>query len=300
MGVNFFPSRWPIMCAVMNQVSDLNLALAVHQAGAMPSLMIDKDNRADRLNVALSEFVKSVGNSNLVLCLNYSDLIDAKIVKLVRQYQISHCELFGELDTGTITTQEEFDHIMRDPLYCNGLKFLQSTTETIIRILTPTDKHVNVNAYALKGSDSAGFTGKLSVSDLFDQQQQLTPGMCLIPYGGIGTAKQVANYMSKGAGAVAVGTLFAASKESCLADSVKQQMISASAKSLTKFATSQQALVLGEHTAVTADSTPNRQTSLEAGVAGNGGLIYAGSAIDHVTEIKSVKEIVEYLTSELE
>lgn len=298
MGISFFPSRWPIMCAVMNQVSDLNLALAVHAAGAMPSLMITGNNRADKIDLALSEFVKCTGHANIVLHLDYYDLVNVEIVKLIRQHKVSHVELFGALDTGSITTQQEFDHVMTSLLYRNGLKFVQSTTQTIIRVLTPSQA-TNVNAYALKGSDSAGFSGNLSVTELFDQQQARTPSMPLITYGGVGTPKQVADYIRRGAAGVAVGTLFAATKESCLADSTKQQMIGATKNSLTKFSTSQQALILGNHEQVIADNTPNRQTSLEAGIAGLGGHIYAGLGIEHVNEIKTVKQVVDYLIQDL-
>ena len=296
--MNFFPSRWPIMCAVMNQVSDLKLALAVYSAGAMPSLMVAGDNRVDRINIALSEFVKCTGHANIVLHLDYSDLVNVEIVKLIRQHRVSHVELFGALDASGMTTQQEFDHVMSSSLYRNGLKYVQSTAQTIIRVLTPSQA-TNVNAYALKGSDSAGFGGSLSVSELFDQQQTLTPDMPLITYGGVGTAKQVADYIRRGAAGVAVGTLFAASKESCLADTAKQKMVMASAESLTKFSTSQQALILGDQHQALTDSTPNRQTSLEAGIAGQGGLVYAGTAIDHVTHIRTAQEVVDYLTSEL-
>ena len=125
MGVNFFPSRWPIMCAVMNQVSDLKLALAVHSAEAMPSLMVAGDNRADRINIALSEFVKCTGHANMVLHLDYSDLVNVEIIKLIRQHRVSHVELFGALDASGMTTQQEFDHVMSNSLYQNGLKFVQ-------------------------------------------------------------------------------------------------------------------------------------------------------------------------------
>jgi hypothetical protein len=286
------------MCAVMNQVSDLNLALAVHSAGAMPSLMVAGDNRVDRINVALAEFVKCTGHANIVLHLDYTDLVNVEIVKLIRQHQVSHVELFGALDASGMTTQQEFDHVMSGLLYRNGLKYVQSTAQTIIRVLTPSQA-TNVNAYALKGSDSAGFGGRSSVSELFEQQQALTPDMPLITYGGVGTAKQVADYIRRGAAGVAVGTLFAASKESCLADTTKQKMVIASAESLTKFSTSQQALILGDQVQVLDDATPNRQTSLEAGIAGQGGLVYAGTAIDHVTHIRTAQEVVDYLTSEL-
>jgi enoyl-[acyl-carrier protein] reductase II len=283
------------MCAVMNGVSDLNLALAVHSAGAMPSLMILAQDRSDRLDQALKEFVKCIGNANIVLHLDHADLTNLSIMKLVNQYKVSHVELLGALDTQGMTTKQEFDHVMLNPVYASGLKFVQSTSKTIIRILSPSQSS-NVAGYALKGNNAAGFGGKLSVSDLFDQQIQNTPHMPLIPYGGIGTPNDVADYMRRGAAGVAVGTLFAATKESCIADSTKQQMVMASAGSLTKFDTSQQALVLGN---VAHDNTPNRQASLNQGLAGQGGLVYAGPAIDYVTEIRTVQQVVDYLTSEI-
>ena len=95
MGMKFFPTRWPIMCAVMNRVSDLNLALAVHEAGAMPSLQISRynDNRTinhDTVNAELAEFVNLAGTSNLVLAVAPEDLFDYTFVKLINHYRISH------------------------------------------------------------------------------------------------------------------------------------------------------------------------------------------------------------------
>ena len=241
--MNFFPSRWPIMCAVMNGVSDLNLALAVHAAGAMPSLMITGADKDQQIDAALNEFKHCTGHANIVLQISYDDLINSSIPRLLRQYRVSHVELFGTVN-----------------------------------------------------HDGAGFGGKLSTSDLFDQQKHRTPSMPLIAYGGIGCPGAVTDYIRRGAAAVAVGTMFAATKESCVAETTKQHMVGSSADSLTKFASSQQALVLGD---VSEDHTPNHQMSLDQGIAGQGGLVYAGTAIDHVTKIRTVQEVVDYLTSEL-
>ena len=293
--MNFFPSRWPIMCAVMNGVSDINLALAVQAAGAMPSLMITGHDRDQQIDHALKEFVKCAGHADIVLQISYDDLINSRIPRLIKQYQVSHVELFGTLNSLGMTTKGEFDHMMHDPLVAKGIQFVTSISQIIMRVLTPSGTSA-VGAYAVKGNDGAGFGGDLPTSDLFDQQQRLTPNMPLIAYGGVGSPITVANYMRRGAAGVAVGTLFAAAQESCVAESTKQQMVVASASSLTKFDTSQQALVLGD---ISEDQTPNRQTSLDAGIAGQGGLIYAGTAIDRVTKIRTVQEVVDYLTSEL-
>ena len=71
-------------------------------------------------------------------------------------------------------------------------------------------------------------------------------------------------------------------------------MVDANSQSLTKLNTSQRALVIGE-----VSNDANHQQSLNAGIAGQGGLVYAGSAIDHVTEIRTVKQVVDYLTQDL-
>lgn len=290
--MNFFPSRWPIMCAVMNGVSDLALASAVHSAGAMPSLLI-KWNTCDLLHDQLKEFVRLNGNGNCVLQLVYKDLGNPIVLDLIEQYKISHVELFGMMGIPNHKMQNEFNTVMSYPKYFEGYKRLKNTSRIITRILTPSSGQ-GIDAYALKGSDSAGFSGNMSVQDLFLQQKTQTPNVPLIPYGGVGTPEQVSWYMQNGAAGVAVGTLFAATHESCLDISTKQQMVKANSKDITKLKTTQNALVLGE-----VSTDVNHQISLDQGIAGRGGLIYAGPAVDHVTEIRTVKQVIEYLTQDL-
>ena len=90
------------MCAVMNGVSDLNLALAVHSAGAMPGLMISGDDRDNQLDHTLKEFVKCTGHANIVLQIDYGDLTNHTIINLIKQYKVSHVEIFGALDTSGV------------------------------------------------------------------------------------------------------------------------------------------------------------------------------------------------------
>lgn len=286
------------MCALMNGASDLKLALAVSEAGAMPSLMIKGPDRADQMAQDLDEFQRSTGHANLVIHLNYHDLVDRNIMQLIRQHRVSHVEFLGDLDPG-MTTRQEFDRLMSDARYRLALKTVRSISRVFIRIFSATTETDSIDAYALKGSDSAGFTGKLTVAELFQLQKEIAPHLPLIPYGGIGTPRQVREYITDGAAAVAVGTLFAASQESCLALSLKQQMVLADRSSLTRFTSSQQALVVGDRDQITADASPNRRISLDAGLAGQGGLVYSGAAIDHVTDIRPVKQIVDYLVSEI-
>ncbi len=277
----------------MNGVSDLVLASAVHSAGAMPSLQIKWQGNHDVLHDQLKEFVLLNGNGNCVLQLEYKDLANTTVLSLVEQFKISHVELFGMIGIRNDKMQQEFDTVMSVSKYFGGYQRLKAQSRILTRIFTPSSGQ-GVDAYALKGSESAGFSGTISVKDLFVQQHNQTPSIPLIPYGGVGTPEQVAWYMQNGAAGVAVGTLFAATKESCLNIVTKQAMINANSQDLAKLKTSQQALVIGE-----VSSDPNHQQSLDAGIAGQGGLIYAGSAIDYVTEIRTVKQVVDYLTQDL-
>jgi len=65
--------------------------------------------------------------------------------------------------------------------------------------------------------------------------------------------------------------------------------------------TDQNTLILGDKEEVLNTSGRNRQDSLSKGLCGDGktGHMYAGKSIDHVTEIRSVKDIVEELVREL-
>lgn len=284
----------------MQGASDLVLACAIHQAGAMPSLQIDwkkdRTTKHDILNQQIQDFVKLTGSTHCVLQLEYTDLKDQQTLNIIKSYNISHIEIIGLI--GKISNdrmQYEFDIVMSQPKYLEGFNQIRSHARVLTRIFTPS-LGKGIDAYALKGADSAGWSGNLSVKDLFLQQKLQTPDIPLIPYGGIGTPEQVAWYIKNGAAGVAVGTLFAATQESCLSEKTKTAMVQSSKQDLQKLHSTQRALVFGD---ISQDTEPNYVSSLNQGIAGLGGLLYAGSAIDHVTHIRTVQQVVDYLTSEL-
>lgn len=298
--MNFLPSRWPIMCAAMNQASDLKLAVAVHAAGAMPTLQINRYNDDHTLNhdiidQTLKEYSKQTGTSQVILIASEEDFFDHEFLKLVRSHQVSHIEILSNAVDNSC-----YGHDPKWPVLINAVR---ATTKIIQRSLDRALDLPWIDAYGVKGAESAGFTGQLSVSEMFDLQQQATPNKPVIPYGGISTPKQVKEYLDRGAGAVAVGTLFAATHESCLSLATKHAMVAANSQQLTKFKeNNQSALILGNENDVLDDqSTWNRDASLKLGLTGNGtqGHIYAGASIDYVTQIRSVQEVIDYLTSEL-
>jgi hypothetical protein len=94
---------------------------------------------------------------------------------------------------------------------------------------------------------------------------------------------------------VGVGTLFAASEESCIAKDTKLKMIEATADSLERFGKlNHQGLVFSRLAADDANNT----RSLELGISrADAGSVFAGRGIEHVKAILPVTEIVSMLVA---
>ena len=311
-----FNSKYPIVEAIMNGGSSLPLALACHEAGIFPSLFpqdrdpVTRKTNHDILEAEIKEFVKFTGSSNFLLGVNALRLDDPKVLRILKDYKITHIELIVEdmnrrLNSTPILPWVAHIHKNYDRLVKEFLNFLQPTI-ILQRIKEPT---VNTYSFAFgaKGSESAGVNStEFTTSELFDRQQKLTPNGIILPYGGIGTPTQVADYVRRGAAGVVVGTLLAASKESNLPLAIKQAMVKTKKEDVIRLPdTGQNSLILGDRDAVINSKIDqddwNREHSLKSGLTGNSdsGHMYIGSSIDYVKDILSVKEIVDYLVSEL-
>jgi NAD(P)H-dependent flavin oxidoreductase YrpB (nitropropane dioxygenase family) len=318
MHKNYFNSRYPILLALMNRASTMPLALACWEAGVFPSLSIpfekirlatDPEDRADAINQTLKEFKKNTGNCNVVLGLTHEELDDAKIMSLLLDYQVSHCELHS-VKQKTKMSNTVMEKFSKNPgLYQHWYqkKLHQYSTIKFMERCREIQSRDNGVAICVRGSDAAGGTNtELTTQEMFDQQQQLTPDAVIVPYGGIGTPEQVAYYLNAGAVGVAVGTLFAACAESPLSEATKHAMISANADSLVRLPdTRQHILPLGKLTDIIDDqgqTGANRDGSLRTGIYGDGtvGHIYAGRGIQHVNSIRTVRQTVEYLIGNYE
>lgn len=293
--MSFFPSRYPIMCAVMNGVCDLNLALAVNAAGAMPSLLLNvrdgKHLALDEVDRTLKQYQIETGHTNLVLSINPEDILEPKFMDWLDQIRPSHIELLG-YDMQSVRCY--FDQ--RWPILIGRLR---KFSKIMTRCIGPTIVPGWTDALCVKGRESAGFTSEFSVRSIVEHQLINTPDCAIIPYGGVGTAEHVKQYIDMGAAAVACGSLFAASRESRLNIKVKQKIVGAGLDDLETFPdTGQRALILGSRDSVINDTSNwNREHSLVAGIHGDGtvGHIYLGESVQHITSIRSVKEIVDDL-----
>ncbi len=307
MPKNFINSKYPIIEASMVAASSLPLALACWEAGIFPSLspsirLPNNLRNYDLVNEQLKEFVKSTGSSNLVFNINLWDFLDTKLMNILKFYNVSHVELNQPLDNTNDyhASYEKFIEQNSESFY-SMIKHIYPM-KLIWRTSKPYVKKVDV-AYNLLGSDAAGRNSEMTLLDLFDQQKKLTPHAVLIASGGISSPEQVSEYINKGATAVCIGTLLAASKESLLSAEAKNAIVNSKNENIIKFNdTKQNTLILGNIDEIENDtSDKNRTKALYKGLYGDGksGHIYVGRGVDQITCIKSVKEIVEHLVSRL-
>ena len=300
-----FQSQYPILEACMNKGSTVELAIAVHQAGGYPSLCSWTYNgRPELMQRDLDRFVSVTGSNRIHLSFELHELPDSAIQAIIESHMIPTIEIiYGDKNTfrPTSTEQELTADVIRllEPIKALGTKVFKRIYDNVSQDMMT--QHL-IDGFCIKGSESAGFTGHVSVMDLFLQQQSLTPNAMLIPYGGVGTAEQVKKYMDLGAETVAVGTVLALSAESPLSTETKLAAIKKQSKDLTQFPhvvgnveRKQNALQFEPYQG---PDDANGTMGLLRGMRGKtDGHVYLGQGINHVSEIESCKDIIQRLAS---
>jgi NAD(P)H-dependent flavin oxidoreductase YrpB (nitropropane dioxygenase family) len=275
-----------IIAMAMNQVSDIHLAIAVRQAGAIPSLSIFNYSSLEGLEDDLFKYQHEFGDSKILLSLGVRQLVNNRVLNSIISNRIElvelippHLEEEGADDIAVETALE----ILKN----NNIKVFE-------KCLGISPKYRNIFGVVLKGNEGAG-RGKESLSKLFDVVVENYP---TIVSGGIGTAEQVKYYIDKGALAVGIGTLFAASVESKISNNTKLKMIESSSSDIQNFKTGakQNALIFKE---LEGDDY-NHTLGITKGIRDpSQGHVFVGQSIDQVTSIRRVSEIVKYLISKL-
>lgn len=300
-----FDSKYPILAACMNGGSDLGLAIACRKAGIFPSIVFprngEKKDGESTLPFVDHQLTSYGSNQINVGVMSIHNCSNRHFINVLLKHNISHLEIWSEIDVDSI----RYKRIGKErsmELATNNINMLKDNGTKILRRTKGVTTTIS-DAICVKGSDTAGHCSHtLTTKELFLFQKNATPFVPVIPYGGIGTSSQVKEYMELGAECVAIGTLLAASKESCLSEDVKNTMTEVNSLCITRMPdTNQNTLILGDKEEVLNTAGRNRQDSLEKGLYGDGrtGHMYAGKSIDHVTEIRSVKDIVEELVKEL-
>jgi NAD(P)H-dependent flavin oxidoreductase YrpB (nitropropane dioxygenase family) len=145
-----------------------------------------------------------------------------------------------------------------------------------------------------KGNEGAGLTSNDSLFSDFNNLKSQYPNKEILVSGGIYSSTQVKYYLTNGATACLIGTLFASCKESPLCLEAKKMLIKSAYYHTKKFP--QNGLQLSNFNKTDFNNTKE----LRMGVTtGKKGVIYAGRALDFIKEIRPLKDIVNDLRSEL-
>lgn len=295
---NLLGSKYPIIAMAMNKVSDVNLAIAVSKAGAIPSLSIFNyftgpdyidDNR---LRSALARYKLATGDCNILLSVSVSELIDKRFQKVIVEEQVGLIELIPDSYGETPLSQFRNDQLALaiDEVRSNGAL-------VFVKVLTLEDVIDDIDGVILKGNDGAG-RGTNNLEILFEKVRNKFIDLPIIVSGGIGTSAQVKSFIDRGALAIGIGTLFAASLESRVSYETKLKMVQATADSITKLGTGavQNALVFSS----TSNDSFNNTKGLIAGIQSpESGHIFAGTSVKHITDILPVDEIIQNLVKDL-
>ena len=304
MSQQIFQSQFPILEACMNKGSTVELAIAVHHAGGYPSLCSWTYNgRSELMQRDLDHFVETTGSNRVHLSFELHEYTNTEVYNIVKSHMIPTIEIiYGDKNTFRPTSSEQeltVDVIgLLKPIKDLGTKVFKRIYDNVDQ--TMMDQHL-IDGFCIKGSESAGFTGHVSVREVFLQQKAMTPGAMLIPYGGVGTAEQVKEYIDLGAETVAVGTVLALSAESPLSTETKLAAIKKQSKDLTQFThvvgnveRKQNSLQFEPYQG---PDDANGTMGLIRGMRGKSdGHVYLGKGIDHVTQIQSCKQIIQRLT----
>lgn len=284
--MSLFNSRYPIVCSPMNRVSSVGLAVACNKAGIVPSLVVNYE-----IEEQLKEFRNFCPDGDIILA---SDLMLAisligmnRMMNILIDYKVSHIQLLKML--------KNTEYSILQKLKDNEIKIIYKSQ---CPVDLPSDMTF-IDAIDLKSPDAASrvvIDGQTTMERFLEQKRKI-PNTPIIVTGGISTSAQIKMYLWAKAEAIGLGTMFALSKESAIHPDKKLEMIKKSFSDVVQRGlNNMNAIVFSE----TPDTDGNNTTGLILGRdTKDRGLIFAGKALDNITEIESVQTIVDRLTKEL-
>lgn len=304
-----FNSKFPILAAPMNQVSDINLALQISKSGCIPSLTFYNYKNYQELSKDLEIFYSIFPNSEILISFPDREFFNPEFQKLFNQFNFSHAELIHEdLKIEKIT---EYHHLYFQNLNKKLNQFRQKGLKIISKSLGPwliefieTYFSNTFDGYILKNNKAAGLILKREENfNPFDELKILKNKLKntkIIVSGGIENFRDLKEYLDLGADAVCIGTLFAMSKESKISQISKEKLITIDKRKKKNQLGSgmmlKNAIVFKE----LKNDNENRTESLRKGIQNlDDGLIYIGSAILNIKEILTIEEIVKILTNDI-
>jgi NAD(P)H-dependent flavin oxidoreductase YrpB (nitropropane dioxygenase family) len=297
-----FNSKFPIICSGMNRVSNVKLALAVKKEGCYPSLVafnhlvIDPvtnkaTNDASLLDSAMEAYLKYAGDSDYILGVSSQLLQKWKnAMDVIYKYKPAYVELY---DTDGFDDPEFFNIIKS--LQDNGTRVLVKALSAVVPLMD-TKMCSAIDGIIIKGPKAAGRVSHEEV-DLIKDVQKLRAyrnDWVIVAQGGVHDSAGIQELLDAGATAVSMGTIFALSEESPMSLETKQKMLEASYADTVRIGQANQNGLLFTKTD---NDVENNTIGLAKGVrTGTQGHVFAGAAIDYVSEIKPVSQIIAELT----
>jgi len=275
----------PVICAPMNGVSDLNLGLACARAGVVPSLIPYSFPNMSEFATAVTEILKEC--TEIQVAFSFKDIIAR--ADLIKQLGITHIEI---LDF------EQYDLTPENRAAVNQLR--SQGVKILLKVLLPNiiDEFIDIiDAVTVKGSEGAGRSAKdIKLETIIFEIKRSYPGLPIVASGGVKNGRDIRLLMSHGACAVSIGTLFAMSKESPIPDSVKDKLLQSTSGDIRrlKMGARQRAIIFDEYGGDDFNNTAGLYSGLRTGKTGH---IFVGNALDSITDIVSVQEIVDHLLS---
>ena len=281
----------------MNRVSDAVLAIAVNNSGCCPSLVPYKieNNNIDKSKFEQDyrDFFTATQSHDIVIALEVEGLLDRDVMAILAKYKPKCVEL---LDLQEHTCDPNKLRVAIITLKKLGIA-ISVKVVNVYRQWHSLPEYID--AVTIKGADGAGRVAE-RVDSLESQLcfiKQQSRRLFVIASGGVSSAEDVKLLIDAGADMVSVGTIFAVSSESSMSTATKEKIISSSYSQVEKIGTAKQnALVFAK----TENDDTNNTLGLGLGVKDpSAGHVYVGRAIDTITEIRPVADIVKDLTSQL-
>jgi enoyl-[acyl-carrier protein] reductase II len=300
-----FACQYPVICAGMNAVSDVNLALAIKKSGCYPSFVaynhtiMVNDNPLYSPKVLyqdLKEYIDKGGDSNFILGLAPQMITrNPHTMRILDSIKPAYIEL---LDYSYIADAHFTEYVKQ--IKSNGTKILVKmlSYDTVASQLS--NGHFNwIDGIVLKGNKAAGRVIEHSENllEIVKKTRNLLPEpYIIIAQGGIYDAAGIQEYLTAGANAVSLGTMFALSKESPISIDAKHKLLSASYADAVTIGKVKQRGIVFSKIEDNDNNTPGLRKGIESGQEGH---IFVGAALDHISQIMPISEIVQELVTGL-
>ena len=280
----------------MNKVSNLQLAIACYEAGIFPSISLYNYTGMDfnpdlmTMNGVIKAFQDSTGTSDFILSMYVDHAAKRNVQDLIVKTGVKFLEIIPSTDLD----QDVLYHT-----FCKDIEKYQGTDiKLIVKTLRKLEQNPGIDAVIFKGPDGAG--RGVSILDMeyeIPEQISMLPDVGVIASGGISDTADVQRYLDIGCMAVAVGTLLAASEESPISLATKNKMIASTFSNVERVGEARQNALVFKH--IDNDDSNNTRSLVKGIQSPNSGIVFAGKAIDKITAVRPVKDIVSELVNGL-